>query len=239
LTALFLFNSTDYAVTPWLEDGRYTCVSVDFNDTDHAGDHRKHRDGNANHVRLNIDLSQDPYNAVLAVLKSLEALDLSPPSFVLSFAPCTDLAVCGNRSRAAKLLADPQCVDKAVAMARLAELFACPYIVENPVSILASEWRRPTGYVHPYQFADQCPSGCHPEFPDIIPLYDLYPKKTGLWCGQGARMPRVSWHRKPPAREFPGYTKLGGKSARTKYIRSLTPRGMAKAIYMANRAAFA
>jgi hypothetical protein len=31
-----------------------------------------------------------------------------------------------------------------------------------------------------------------------------------------------------------GHLKLGGKSARTKYIRSLTPRGLARAIYEAN-----
>jgi hypothetical protein len=237
LVALFLFNATEYAVAPWLRDGRYTCVSVDYDNSDHAGDHRKHRDGNAHHVRLNIDLSKRPYLALCEVFNQLQALDIGLPDFVMSFAPCTDLAVCGNKSRPAKLLADPNCIKNAVAMARLAEGFGCPFVVENPVSILASEWRKPNGYVHPWMFADQCPSGPHPEFPDIIPPYDLYNKKTALWCGNGAQMPRATWHHKPPIHEFPGYTKLGGKSARTKYIRSLTPRGMAQAIYSANKTA--
>jgi hypothetical protein len=232
-TMLCLFNSSTYAVQPWIDEG-YTCVSVDYSDSDHAGDHRKHRDGNSTHVRLNIDCTQE--GARDTILETIEKLYLLPPSFVLSFAPCTHLAVCGNRSRAAKLEANPNLLEEALALAVLGSKFGVPYIVENPVSLLASLWRPPTGYVHPWHFAAQCPAGPHPEFPNILPPRDMYNKKTGLWCGSGARMPLCTQPnaKAPDMKDFPGYTKLGGKSARTKYIRSLTPRGLAQAICNAN-----
>lgn len=58
---------------------------------------------------------------------------------------------------------------------------------------------------------------------------DSYPKLTCLWTGNGFRMPE-----KKPVFVEKGYSKqysrLGGKSARTKLIRSLTPRGFAIAV---------
>jgi hypothetical protein len=232
-TALFLFNSSDYAVQPWIDRG-YTCVSVDYDDTDHAGSHRAVHDG-ANHYRIAVDLSKpSAMNDVLLELAYLPEY-VEYPSFVLSFAPCTDLAVSGAGHFKRKAEADPEFQVRAVRMAKLAAEFGVPYIVENPVSVLATLWRKPTGYVHPWQFANLVEAdGTHPEFPDIIPPYDLYNKKTGLWCGKGAKMPEPTWDRKPPIHESPGFSKLGGKSARTKYIRSLTPRGLAEAIARAN-----
>ena len=40
--------------------------------------------------------------------------------------------------------------------------------------------------------------------------------------------------KRPEGEVNPCHKMLGGKSARTKYIRSLTPRGMSRAIYLAN-----
>ena len=65
---------------------------------------------------------------------------------------------------------------------------------------------------------------------------DRYNKKTGLWCSNGANMPLgITGDNAPLGDANPCHLKLGGKSARTKYIRSLTPRGMAIAIYQANK----
>jgi hypothetical protein len=144
--------------------------------------------------------------------------------------------VSGAAHFARKLEADPHCQERAVGMARIVEQWDCPSIVENPVSILATKWKKPTGYVHPWHFAWDCPSTEHPEFPEVFPFMDMYPKKTGLWCQNGARMPLQTQYKAPlDTLQFPGHVQLGGKSARTKYIRSLTPRGMAKAIYLANK----
>jgi hypothetical protein len=233
-TALFLFNSSSYAVQPWLDSEDWACVSVDFNDTDHSGSHRRH-DDDPNHHRLNIDLSKP--QAAQWIDEGLASLGLEKPSFILSFTPCTDLSVAGNRHRAAKLKANPDCIKLAVRQARLVEAWPCPSIVENPVSILSTEWKKPEGYVDPYQFSYLLDDDdVHPEFPEIYPAGDWYNKKTGLWCQNGAVMPKVdSLHKHiRPDEVFVGWSKLGGKSARTKYIRSLTPRGMAKAIYLAN-----
>jgi len=232
-TILFLFNSSTYAVAPWLADGGYECVSIDYQSTDHSKAHRPLVE-HPRHTRLNIDLSDS--GAVETITECLNWHGLEQPSFILSFAPCTDLAVSGAAHFARKRSIDPLFQDKAVALCRLVEQWDCPSIVENPVSVLATMWKPPTGYVHPWQFEWACPHGPHPEFPDILPEGDYYNKKTGLWCQNGAMMPRVdTLDTTGPTSVNPGWAQLGGKSARTKYIRSLTPRGMARAIYLANK----
>lgn len=231
-TVLFLFNSSSYAVQPWLDDGRFNVVSVDYDDTDHSGAHKEPCEG---HTVFNLDLAQS--YAASRVLALLFAHGYAKPSICISFTPCTDLAVSGAAHFARKRAANPDFQREAVQMALIAAQFGCPYMVENPVSVLATMWRKPDMYWHPYEFGYLCPEGEHPEFPGIIPERDLYPKKTGLWAGNGFGLPLTV---QPPASmmegvtEFYGHTKLGGKSARTKYIRSLTPRGFAMAIYLAN-----
>ena len=230
-TVLFLFNSSNYAVQPWINDGGFNVVSVDYDDTDHSLYHRAPAQG---HHRLNVDLSA--LDALESVQWGLsELLDMAPPSLVVSFAPCTDLAVSGAKHFARKLEKDPQCQQRATKMARLAEQFDCPYMVENPVSVLATMWRKPNHYWHPWHYSCYCPEGPHPEFPEVIPPMDMYNKKSCLWTGNGFTMPRQIAPVEPQKDENPGWAKLGGKSARTKYIRSLTPRGFAQAVYEANR----
>lgn len=251
-TILVLFNSSMYAAEPWLEDGDFNVVSVDYHETDHSDVRLPYEEGpQAEHVglwRFNVDLSRG-FRSVQEVEQKLSDWGLGKPAFVLSFAPCTDLAVAGAKHFERKRKENPFFQVDAVAMARLVEYWDCPSIVENPVSVLASMWKKPTGYVHPWEFAGVCPEGPHPEAPDLIPPRDMYNKKTGLWCQNGALMPapftltgyRTSdnggleaYTRTPDDVDFPGWKKLGGKSARTKHLRSLTPRGMAWSIYYTN-----
>jgi len=228
-TILFLFNSSDYAPAPWVDDGRFNVVSVDYDDTDHSGTTRTTA---GNHVHLNIDLSLPDAHA--AVMRSLDALGFGPVGFIWSFAPCTSLAASGAAHFARKASADAECQTKAIAMARMVEAFSCPAIVENPVSVLATAWFKPV-YVQPYQFGHLLgPDDVHPQFPDIFPPMDQYSKKTGLWCVGGAIAPIGDTKALRPVGDSPLHTKLGGKSARTKYIRSLTPRGLALAVYQSN-----
>ena len=67
-----------------------------------------------------------------------------------------------------------------------------------------------------------------------IAPFDAYTKKTCLWTGVGFVMPT-----KVAVEVGKGYSaqykKLGGKSQRTKDIRSATPRGFAIAIHDANK----
>ncbi len=126
-------------------------------------------------LRLNMDLSRE--DAKQAVDAELEDLGLRSPSVVISLAPCTDLAVSGAAHFERKRQADPEFQNRAVRMARLAEQWGVPYAVENPVSVLATLWRKPDFTFHPCDFANYCPDGPHPEFPDVIPEKDLYNKK--------------------------------------------------------------
>ena len=183
-TVLFLFNSSDHAPQPWIDHGGFNVVSVDYDDTDHSDSHRQPTEG---HTVLNIDLSQQ--EARNAVLWALEARGMAEPSLVVSFAPCTDLAVSGAAHFARKLAKDSQCQQKATNMAKLASTFGCAYMVENPISVLASTWRKPDHYWHPWFYANSCPEGPHPEFPEVIPPQDMYNKKSCLWTGNGFVVP--------------------------------------------------
>ena len=155
-TVLFLFNSSDYAPAPWIADGRFNVVSIDYDDTDHSGTTRTTA---GDHVHLNIDLSAP--DAFYNVMVALTDLDYGPIGFIWSFAPCTSLAVSGAAWFKSKALVDPDFQKKAIALARIVEAVR-------------------------------------------------------------------------PAGDSPLHTKLGGKSARTKYIRSLTPRGLALGVYHTN-----
>ena len=230
-TILFLFNSSNYAVAPWLADGRFNVVSVDYDETDHSGAHRAPTEG---HTVFNIDLSADA--AYSHVCHELWMYNMALPSLVVSFAPCTDLAVSGARHFKSKLARDPECQERAVSMAQLASKWGCAYAVENPVSVLATMWRKPDYYWNPCDFAGYIKQSAaeHPEFPGVVPVRDKYNKKSCLWTGGGFRMPEPL-REEPGSSINPGFSRLGGKSARTKYIRSLTPRGFAMAVYVANR----
>ena len=155
--------------------------------------------------------------------------------------PCTDLAVSGATHFKAKRERDPDFQRKAVQRALDAVQFAkdlgAEYCIENPVSMLSTLWRKPDYTFHPYEYggylnADEAE---HPLYPDHIAPRDAYSKKTCLWTSGGFIMPE----KKPVACESFGnsrqHSRLGGKSEKTKTIRSLTPRGFAKAVYEANK----
>ena len=102
-------------------------------------------------------------------------------------------------------------------------LFCPPYGV-NQIAIF-----------HPYEYGGYIPQqdATHPQWPDHIAPRDAYPKKTCLWTGGGFVMPETK-----PVEPENGYSRqhktLGGKSLKTKNIRSATPRGFAQAVFDAN-----
>jgi hypothetical protein len=113
--------------------------------------------------------------------------------------------------------------------------FAVPYMVENPVGRLSTIWRKPNHYFDPCDFGGYLSDvkAAHPRYPNIIPRFDAYTKRTCLWTGNGFIMPSPK-PVKPISKDSPLHTKLGGKSLRTKNIRSETPRGFAHAVFEAN-----
>jgi len=164
------------------------------------------------------------------------------PVFLAAFPPCTDLAVSGARHFSNKAKADPQYRDKAMSLVYasrdIAELTLAPYIIENPISVISSEWRKPDFMFDPCDYGGYLGKDeIHPEWPDMFPVQDAYTKRTCYWTGNGYTMPPTKpvetiSVRLPGGNVGPSWhAKSGGKSLRTKNIRSATPRGVARAIY--------
>lgn len=225
-----LFSGSGYDALPWAERG-HKVICFNYDDADH-GDYHSVRISHPNIEYVNAWIDSDfSFKARNEVY--------GKPDFVIAFPPCTDLAVSGSRHFAAKRERDPlfqhKAVETAKISAKIADYFGVPYMIENPVSVLSSMWRKPDHSFHPYQYGGYLPhDDKHPAFHDVIPGCDAYSKKTCLWTGNGFIMPEMD-SVIPEGDNFPGWKKLGGKSKRTKLIRSLTPRGFARAVMLANQ----
>lgn len=170
-----------------------------------------------------------------------DMLNWLPPrtdiAFAAFFPPCTDTAVSGAAHFKKKGLgAIIQALKLFEVSVNIAEMAGAAYLIENPVSTISTYWRKPDYMFNPYEYGGYLSPNevKHPRYPDYIADADAYPKKTCLWTGGGFVMPE----KKPvPCEE--GYAlqhlKLGGKSERTKNIRSETPRGFARAVFEANK----
>lgn len=171
---------------------------------------------------------------IIAKVQSVGAVG-APIVLVFGFPPCDDLAVSGSRHFKRKLEKNPNCQIQATERARLVEVVGniakCPFAAENPVSVLATLWRKCNFIFHPYEYGGYLPEDDeHPMYPEYINARDAYPKKTCLWTGNGFTMPPKRLVEVP--RRSDGsvayseqYKKLGGKSLKTKNIRSASPRG--------------
>lgn len=226
-----LFNGSDIAVKPWADAG-YLCFCFNAEGADHGS----YAEVVEEHPNIQyIDYWIDPWFPQ-------ETLGMYPaPDFILSFPPCTHLAVSGAAHFKKKLQKDPLIQVNAVKDTRIAEtlgnMYNCPWHVENPVGVMSNMWRKPDYKFHPSEYGGYLPEDDqNPWFPDLIQPRDAYPKLTCGWLGNGFIIPEK--RPVPQICDTNGYsfqhTKLGGKSPRTKMIRSLTPRGWALAVFEAN-----
>lgn len=234
--AIFLFNLTQTMVDPWLAAG-VECWMYDGQHPD--GIHPDADEPNLVRVGRMFDAENTHEEAQRIAAEVGEGVE-----FVASFAECTDLTCTGARWWEAKRKKDPRFQDKAVALARMVAKVAIfcrgdddkkiPWMLENPkISRISTMWRPCDHWFHPYHFGGYLPEDHkHALYPDIYPPRDAYPKQTGIWCGNGFKMPA---HQSVPAmKDNPGWSKLGGSSTRTKNIRSATPEGFALAVYIEN-----
>ena len=226
-----LYDYTGEALKPWAEAG-YTCHAFDIQH-DEASLIDFFEGGGSISFR----------KADLHDHKNLNAIHSAfadkPVAFGMAFPVCTDMAVSGAAWFKKKAEVDPFFQEAAVSYAiwcdRLFNSLHVPYFIENPVSVLATKWRKPDHTFHPYEYGGYIAknNAQHPRWPDYIADRDAYPKKTCLWTGNGFVMPP-----KVPVEPETGHSrqhlKLGGKSAKTKNIRSATPRGFAIAVMAAN-----
>lgn len=204
---LSLCDWTGNMVRPWADAG-YRCVIVDVQ-------HPAGETVEGNITRIGSDI-----------------LDWLPPranyAIAFAFPPCTDLAVSGARHfRDKGLSALAGSLALVERCRRILEWTDAPWMLENPVGTLSTYWRKPD-----YIF-DPCDYGLF-----LDPPGDAYTKRTCLWTGGGFVMPETA--RVEPVRvcsQGPWVQKLGGKSQKTKRLRSATPMGFATAVFAANRAA--
>ena len=228
-----LYDFTGEACKPWAEDG-YECFCLDIQheeteiDTFEGGGLIHYRHADLHNPETFKDLLEEfGDNGPLVV-------------FGMAFPVCTDMAVSGAAHFKRKAERDPDFQVKAVNHAVMCSVFfedlGVPFFIENPVSVLATLWRKPDYRFHPYEYGGYIPESEaeHPRWPDYIAPRDAYPKKTCLWTGGGFIMPEIK-RVNVPVGYSTQHLKLGGKSQRTKDIRSATPRGFAKAVFEANR----
>lgn len=166
----------------------------------------EHRDGNL--VRVGADV-----------------LTWLPPRrdylFVAAFPPCTDLAVSGARWYKDKGLGALAHAAEMVERCRLiCEWSGAPWMLENPVGTLSTYWRKPDHLFDPHEFAQLA------DDPDV----EAYTKKTCLWTGGGFVMPE----RSPLAPMLGSAMWLLPPSADRADLRSVTPTGFARAVFLAN-----
>lgn len=226
-----LFDGSGIAGLPWAEKNYLVyCFNAD------SADHGEYTNLRVKHPNIcYVDCWID-----LAWAESIERSGLPAPDIIFSFPPCTDMAVSGAAHFARKSAKNPLFQVEAVRTAKIAAylaefVFDCPYVIENPVSVLSSKWRKPDYSFHPWEYGGYLPEDdVNPFFPGYIKARDAYPKKTCLWTGGGFIMPP-----RKPVQVSAGYSeqhkKLGGKSEKTKVIRSLTPRGFFRAVFKFNK----
>lgn len=226
--AIFLFDYTGIMAKPWADAG-YLCYCFD-------GQHPSGVTKGSHENILNVGMWIDPYDhGVYFKIKQITGDDIC---FVFGFPECTDLAVSGAAHFKSKSSKNPFFQDKAMKhvylIRDLGVWLNCPWALENPVSVISTMWRKPDYKFHPYEYGGYLPeSDKHPLYPEYIKPRDAYPKKTCIWSGNGFIMPP-----KKPVYVEPGFSdqhkKLGGKSLKTKNIRSATPRGFAQAVFESN-----
>lgn len=108
------------------------------------------------------------------------------------------------------------------------------WVLENPVGRLPTLFPERLGkskkYIHPWHYAGHADN----------PEEDAFTKKTGLWGDFNTALPEhpvdpVMYTAANGKRGSWMWMKLGGKSERTKELRSKTPQGFARAWFKANQ----
>lgn len=221
--AVFLYDFTGLMAEPWLADN-FECWCFD-------GQHPRGVTRYGNHVKVGMWLYPTSAEAIKLIVGD-------GVSFVFGFPECTDLTVAGAKHWKRKSMENPRFQIEAMELADLVrqvgELCNAPWAFENPVGALSTIYRKPDFSFHPCDYAGYLPDDdTHPIYPDVYPGRDRYNKNTCIWCGGGFIEPERR-RIEPEHKDNPGWKKCGGKSTRTKNIRSATPRGFAKAVFLAN-----
>lgn len=244
-TVVSLFDYTGEALRPWARAG-YACYAFDLQHALQASGCSARIEtfaggGSIAYFHWDADGPEAWATIRNALALARRQCDVA---FLFGFPPCTDLAVSGAKHWKRKAEADPEFQRKAARRAEFcsdaAGALGCPFAIENPRGALSRLWRKHDHTFNPCDFGGYLPADdVHPRWPDYIAPRDAYKKATNLWTGGGFVMPqpdrvepeRIAVGNKAGSRQW---ARLGGNSAKTKNIRSATPRGFALAVYHAN-----
>lgn len=226
--AIFLYDYTGLMAQPWLAAG-YECWL--FDDQHPEG---IHREGNLVKVGMWFHHDQvDQHAADIAQMVGGQA------SFVFGFPDCTDLTNAGSKHWKKKAAVIPDFLERAVSLVllvpKVAKAVKCEcWGAENPIGKLSTLWRKPDLIFDPCDYGGYLPEDdIHPIYPEVYPPRDAYNKGTCVWKGLDFKIPEKKFIH-PLHKANPGWKKCGGKSTRTKNIRSATPRGWTFAAFEAN-----
>lgn len=242
---LSFFEYTGVMLEPWAKAG-HECHAFDLQHPE--GNRVRLYSGGGSITFHKWDASQGAVQTLRRV--RLDVIGDAPVAMVFGFPPCTDLAASGARHWKKKLAADPECQKRAVQWAQdvawIAARLNVPCMIENPKGAMSRLWRKPDHRFDPCDFGAYIPEdqAQHPLWPEYIPPRDAYTKETHLWVEGGFVMPvhkpvdpiRMTYVKGDGTitHGSPQWGKLGGKSLKTKNIRSATARGFAAAVFHAN-----
>ncbi len=223
---ILLYNKTNHMAKPWLDAG----YQVFMFDGQHDG---IKTDGNLTTIGMWFDAYKTSDH-----VKEIAEICGAGVDLVIGFPECTDMSVAGAKHFKKKELENPAFQAESVELAKLVmyvgDYYECPWMLENPVSVLSTMWRSPGFYFDPCDYAGYLPANDnHPDYPEVYPPRDRYNKKTGIWLGNGFISPEFK-RIEPFEKDNPGWKRCGGKSLKTKNIRSATPRGFAQAVFESN-----
>ena len=199
--AIFLFDKTGNMAKPWAEAG-HLCYCVDIQ-------HPKGESVGGNNIIL---VGQDA--------RHWRAPAGIKPVFAACFPPCTHLAVSGARwfkGKGLRLLSEA--IELFAVAAEVCEWAGCPYLIENPVSVVSSHWRKPDFTFNPHDFTG-------------FETSDNYTKKTCLWVGNGFVMPAKNRAEGLGVPDDRIHKCAPGPERHN--IRSATPMGFARAVFAQN-----
>jgi len=233
-------DTTETTQTTETATGHIPCYNQAFQNKllfsifDHSGNASKpYRENGWEVIQIDIKHGTDlmTFDFLKALRDNTGISDVIPEVGIIAMIPCTAYALCGNRHKK-----EPARIEifneSQILTARVKEVIDFFdrlgvlkfWQVENPMSDIHThnKWLG-----KPRQKFDPC------DFAGYDPNQDnsRYNKKTWLW-GNFKLMEKKRIE--PFEKENPGWKNLGGKSERTKELRSVTPLGFAYAFYEAN-----
>ena len=89
--------------------------------------------------------------------------------------------------------------------------YSCPWLFENPVSMISSYYRKPDYTFSPNEYGAYLPEDdVSPDADGIIPPRDRYTKRTCIWSGNGFVMPEKKPINRPSAMRAPSWEPMNG-----------------------------